>query len=89
MWNTAFTHLIGRVVAAYRGRDRFKTVPYFSGFRLPSVGSEAPASRDFAKLNLHIDIFEQPEENHFFRDFLVILELPPTAESDRPLHKPG
>jgi len=89
MWNTAFTHLIGRVVAAYRGRDRFKTVPYFSGFRLPSVGSEAPASRDFAKLNLHLALFDQPGKAGIFSSLLIILEPPPTAESDRPLHKPG
>jgi hypothetical protein len=33
---------------------------------------EGSRERDFAKLNLHLNIFEQPEENDFFSDHLLI-----------------
>jgi hypothetical protein len=51
MGNKAFTHLTGQVVAAY------------IQVRLTPQDFWSPRRRDFAKLNLHLTFFEQPEKN--------------------------
>jgi hypothetical protein len=45
-----------------------RTVKYASLLRI----SGAPAKRDFAKLNLHLGIFEQPEKDYFFSNLFKI-----------------
>jgi len=43
---------------------------FFSFNRLLKNAHLSRVSRDFAKLNLHLGIFEQPAKNHFFNNFL-------------------
>jgi|GEM_PF-1035344 hypothetical protein len=73
--NQSGFYLTGQVVAAY------------VQVRLTPQDFGSPLERDFEKLNLHLDIFEQPGGNHFFNNLLVIVEPPATAESDWLLHK--
>ena len=47
----------GQACCSVHRRERFKTVPY------KDFGH--PRKRDFAGLNLHLGIFDQPEENKF------------------------
>jgi hypothetical protein len=57
--NQAGFYLTGQVVVAY------------SQGRLTSQDFGRPRERDFAKLNLHLRIFEQPDKNGFFSNLLM------------------
>jgi len=54
MRSKIYTHLTGQVVAAYSGRERI--------YAFPTRDFERSRERDFAKLNLHVNIFEHPLE---------------------------
>jgi hypothetical protein len=53
-------YLTGQVVAAYRQ------------VRLTPQDFGGPRRRDFAKLNLHVALFEQPGKDDFFRSVLKL-----------------
>ena len=60
MKNKLAIYLIGQVVAAYRQ------------VRLTPQDFGSPRKRDFAKLNLHLVLFEEPGKDDFFRGLIVI-----------------
>ena len=53
-----YTHLTGQVVAAYISRERI--------YAFPTKDVGRSRERDFAKLNLHLGIFEHPLEGILF-----------------------
>jgi hypothetical protein len=75
--NQSGFYLTGQVVAAY------------VQVRLTPQDFGSPRERDFEKLNLHLDIFEQPGGKHSFSNLLIVVGPPPTVESDWLLHKSG
>jgi len=59
MRNKVFTHLTGQVIAEY---IKVRLTPQVFGC--------PRKQRDFAKLNLHVDLIKQPGKYHFFTNHL-------------------
>jgi hypothetical protein len=59
MRSKVYTHLTGQVVAAYSSRERI--------YAFPTKDVGRSRERDFAKLNLHLGIFEHPLEKILFQ----------------------
>jgi len=59
-------YLTGQVVAAHCSRERI--------YAFPTRDFESPRRRDFAKLNLHLPLFERPGQDDIFSRLLVTQE---------------